>query len=94
LSANNIMKRQLIRFWRWTARSLVWWPRRSAPRVQLLDGDARSLVRVDSALDRLAQAAPSVKRREEERPARLGPGWLRTASMVGPDGFEPPTKRL
>ena len=30
--------------------------------VQLLDGDARSLARVDSALDRLAQAAPSVKR--------------------------------
>jgi hypothetical protein len=30
--------------------------------VQLLDGDARSLARVDSALDRLAQAAPSVKK--------------------------------
>ncbi len=30
--------------------------------VQLLAGDARSLARVDSALDQLAQAAPSVKR--------------------------------
>ena len=30
--------------------------------VQLLTGEARSLGRVDSALDRLAQAAPSVKR--------------------------------
>jgi Zn-dependent protease with chaperone function len=30
--------------------------------VQLLSGEARSLARVDTALDRLAQAAPSVKR--------------------------------
>jgi hypothetical protein len=30
--------------------------------VQLLDGNARNLARVDSALDRLAQAAPSVKK--------------------------------
>jgi hypothetical protein len=30
--------------------------------VQLLPGEARSLARVDAALDRLAQAAPSVKR--------------------------------
>jgi hypothetical protein len=30
--------------------------------VRLLDGEARGLARVDSALDRLAQAAPSVKR--------------------------------
>lgn len=30
--------------------------------VQLLAGEARSLARVDSALDRLAQAAPNVKR--------------------------------
>ena len=30
--------------------------------VQLLSGEARTLARVDSALDRLAQAAPSVKR--------------------------------
>jgi hypothetical protein len=30
--------------------------------VHLLSGEARSLARVDSALDRLAQAAPSVKR--------------------------------
>jgi Zn-dependent protease with chaperone function len=30
--------------------------------VQLLDGEARSLVRVDAALDRLAQSTPSVKK--------------------------------
>jgi tellurite resistance protein len=30
--------------------------------VQLISGEARSLARVDSALDRLTQAAPSVKR--------------------------------